>query len=337
MKAIVSEKLSELRADYEDVRGQPFSSFFCPILFEERADELCQAHIVNKAFDKSSRAWTVQVKDVDGFYGSRFESSFVDITYTVDGRTAGDSISDANLMHRMQPKLRIGDKDVRFFVPKRGQTTPHPIVRFENQDESINLGLKVGADELEDLLRSSITLSISKDIRIESLVSLIKAAHLTLFETLRYKYALSASGHFVGRTILGEFYIENRDIRERIHVLDRANKFFRPYRHMMRPIIRMSTALSGSIDDGVFMVCEPYNNQFWCIIVFVRTSSLLHAVLFPIFDSPDGVYRYLKFLEDDVEVLVARFCRYDRQERQWEISPTRVELNWPKGGILYPD
>ena len=46
---------------------------------------------------------------------------------------------------------------------------------------------------------------ISRDVRVPMLVSVIKAAHLTLFAMHGYNYALSSSGIFVGQQILGEF------------------------------------------------------------------------------------------------------------------------------------
>jgi hypothetical protein len=54
-------------------------------------------------------------------------------------------------------------------------------------------------------------IEISRDVRIPMMVSVIKAAHLTLFEMLGYRYALSLAGYFVGRQILGEFYLQNYD------------------------------------------------------------------------------------------------------------------------------
>src|SRR5215207_8302615 len=79
MNDFVKSRIEELRADYTQIEGKPFSHFYCPILFKDEDTPLCRAHIINKAFSDSVRASTVQRADVDRFYGSRFESDFIDI------------------------------------------------------------------------------------------------------------------------------------------------------------------------------------------------------------------------------------------------------------------
>src|SRR5215213_7730420 len=69
-------KLEKLRADFAATTGEPFENFFCPILFRDERVELCRAHIINQAFRGSDPTWTIQRKDVDGFYGSLFEADF---------------------------------------------------------------------------------------------------------------------------------------------------------------------------------------------------------------------------------------------------------------------
>jgi hypothetical protein len=77
MNASDFSKLAALRSDYTSTVGCPFETFYCPILFRDDEVELCRAHLVNQAFRSTSRRWTIQRKDVDGFYGAFFESDFV--------------------------------------------------------------------------------------------------------------------------------------------------------------------------------------------------------------------------------------------------------------------
>ncbi len=44
---------------------------------------------------------------------------------------------------------------------------------------------------------------------IPTLVSLIKTAHLSLFHLLGYRYAAFPSGRFIGRDIVGNFFLAN--------------------------------------------------------------------------------------------------------------------------------
>ena len=68
-----------------------------------------------------------------------------------------------------------------------------------------------------------------------ALASLIKAAHLTLFEMLGYRYALSAGGYFVGKDILGQFFLNNcgQSMRK---ILKNAVAHFQEFVYMVQPV-----------------------------------------------------------------------------------------------------
>src|SRR5260221_5330298 len=122
--------------------------------------------------------------------------------------------------------------------------------------------------------------SISKVVRIQAFVSLIKAAHLTLFELLGYRYALSSGGQFVGRQILGEFFLQNRD-KPKGEVLANAQPFFRKFATMSRPIVN-PVDFQGTISDGRLLACrENSADDPWALIVIVKTSRMLHSVMVP--------------------------------------------------------
>jgi hypothetical protein len=110
----VARKLGVLAGDYERVRGIPFQHFFCPVLYRDQDVELCEAHIVNKAFGASS-LWTVQRKDVDGFYGSMFESEFVDLKDR--GREPADAIRNRALTKRFRPKIVAAGRSIDYYMP----------------------------------------------------------------------------------------------------------------------------------------------------------------------------------------------------------------------------
>ena len=99
----VENKLETLRFDYREVTGKPFLHFFCPVLFQDEDAALCRAHIVNSAFPDSCRRWTVQRADVDSFYGSAFESDFVDLQYRGQHLT-DDAITDPLLSKSCGPR-----------------------------------------------------------------------------------------------------------------------------------------------------------------------------------------------------------------------------------------
>jgi hypothetical protein len=43
MNDSINARIEELRADYTEMKGQPFSYFYCPILFRDEDAVLCKA------------------------------------------------------------------------------------------------------------------------------------------------------------------------------------------------------------------------------------------------------------------------------------------------------
>jgi hypothetical protein len=334
MNAQLRTKLEKLRVDYQQVKGYSFTHFFCPILFRDEDTPLCKAHIISQAFSNSSRKWTIQRKDVDEFYGSNFEAEFSSIQYKED-RSIGKTLVNKELYRKFSPKIFIDDNPIDYFIARGDIPNQFTPVLFENDDgRTIFLGLKMSPGEFEPIEGRKIEIEISKDVRIPSLVSLIKAAHLTLFEMLGYTYALSASGHFTGFEILGKFFWQNRD-KPKTEIIESARPFFREFTHMVRPIQENTLGIKGTATDRLLYLCRSVSGSPWAFIVFIRTSKLLHAVMIPLLDDVDKAGLFYNFLQNDHEVLEASLCKFDNN--QWEISKKTTRLQWPKSGTLYPE
>ena len=186
----VQHKLEMLRSDYREVTEKSFSHFYCPILFQDQDAELCRAHIVNLAFPDSCKKWTVQRADVDSFYGSAFESDFVDFQYSSKHLT--DDAITRLLSKKLRPTVYIGEKKVNHFIASGPVPAHYTELHVNGPDGPVRLGLKIRPDET--LSTAEWRIAIEKDVRLAALVSMLKAAHLTLFEMLGYRYALSAGG-----------------------------------------------------------------------------------------------------------------------------------------------
>jgi len=196
------------------------------------------------------------------------------------------------------------------------------------------LVLKKSPDEMLAQIDSNWEIDISRDLRLPALVSLIKSAHLTLFNILGYEYALSAGGYFVGHDILGLFYEQNKS-ESKQNVLKNALPFFRPFLHMVRPVPHDSIEVQGTISDNHLLACKDSQNNIWALVVFIRTDQRLHSVLIPVFESTDAIPRFLNFLENTNETIDANYCIYAKDK--WDISTKTVKLVWPKAGDLYPE
>ena len=148
--------------------------------------ELCQAHIINSAFPNSSRVWTIQRKDVDNFYGSGFEADFVAIEY-LEERNLGKVLPDKKLSKLLNAQILLEDRPIDFFVAKGkipSQITP---MEFDNGEKVTRFGLKISREEMLAAEGKPCDIAVNKDARIPAIVSLIKAAHLTLFQGTEYR------------------------------------------------------------------------------------------------------------------------------------------------------
>lgn len=331
MRGSLNSKLERLRADYARVAGRSFVHFFCPVLFKDEEAEPCKAHIVPKAFPRSSRAWTVQRKDVDGFYGTNFEDDFAAIRYRIEGQTPSQVLTDTTLSRRFRPTIRVHGEPVGYFVAREAVPEHFTPVTLQGEGKSIRLGLKIPPGSASAEAVEKLDIEIAKDVRIPALVSLIKAAHLTLFDMLGYRYALSAGGHFVGGQILGAFFCRNH-AKSKSEVAEEAVVFFREFAHMARAV-NSHPGFGGTITDRSVLVCRASRGLVWALIVFVRTSELLHAVVIPVLDQPDAAAMYYSFLHNDNDSIEVSSCHLGQDS--WEIHPEVGTLVWPKTGGLY--
>ena len=155
---------------------------------------------------------------------------------------------------------------------------------------------------------------VKKDLRLPALVSLLKAAHLTLFEMLGYNYALSA-GTSGGSDVLGKFFLKHGG-KAKAEILTEARNHFDGFKNMVRPVLSHNPPLAGTIADHQLYVCETTTSALWAFMVFVRTSQSTHAVVIPILSGADAAYRFQQFLTAGESIVKARFCRFENGKFQ---------------------
>lgn len=321
MNSKIKKRLNCLRASYENVTGSPFEYFYCPILLKDENTDLCQAHIVNKSFRDSDRTWTVQRKDVDGFFGSHFEADF-EIIQEKDRHKADEVLADKTLAQKLKPRMYAGGQRVEHYHLSGIPPETHTPV---NISEGIQIALKLSPEEMELAHRQKWELRIEKDLSLSSLVSLLKAAHLTLFHLLGYRHPLSLGGCFVGKTILGEFYQKARG-KSKNEVIELAISHFTPFANMVRPALNNPRNLKGTLTDR-YLYVWMYEDKPWALLVFVRTGDLLNSVAMPIMQSAEDSARFIRFLEDQSTTTEARFALWKGDS--WDLS-TKPEIQvWP--------
>ncbi len=329
MNSEIERKLEELRSDYRQVVGSTFSHFFCPILFRDDDVDLCRAHIVNRAFPDSDRRWTVQRADVDNFYGSSFEGEFTEIQYH-GSQPLEQFFANPDLSRRFRPQVLLGESVVPHYVAHGPIPAHYTGVLLSGPSGEVSLGLKIEPGLAPSAIDKGVNLAIEKDVRVPALVSLLKAAHLTLFEMLGYRYALSPAGSFLGSAVLGEFFLRNRG-NSKAEVTAKAASHFAKFANMVRPVLSQEAGIRGTISDGLLFVCFVDNRIPWAYIVFIRTGDRLHAVLVPGFEEQNGAAHFMAFLRSNGGAILARRCSFENDK--WVMSEASETLMWPTHGL----
>jgi len=324
MKQSVKDELTRLNANYKALVGHPFQYFYCPILFCDEDTELCKAHIINKAFRDSDKQWTIQRKDVDGFYGSIFESEF-EIIQENGKYHPLDVLGNKELSKRLRPKVIFDGKHVEHYVPAEQIPSKHSLVIVGDNENPPRYAFKLSPDKMLDSSDENWEIRIEKDVRLAALPSLLKAAHLTLFKMLGYEYGLSLAGHFVGHIILGKIFLDNRD-KPKAEILENAYEHFSEYINMVRPVLSAPPEFEGTLSDRRLFLCMSGHHP-WAFLLFIKTGERLHAVLAPVFDDAENSARFLRFLNNSPATLEARFAQLTNDG--WEIYPNANTFKWP--------
>ena len=241
---------------------------------------------------------------------------------------------DRTLAKKLRPSIRIDGKPIVF----TSQPSPFPgkFVRVElgKGPNAPAIGLKMSQQEMIESASKQWALAMLNDVRIHALVSVLKAAHLTLFHILGYRYALTAAGRFLGPDILGRFHKMSAG-REKKEVQDTAWPYFREYEIMFRPILRSAGQL-GTVTDRKHLVCHTTSGEIWAQIVIVNAGYQMHAVMVPELSSADLADTFIDFRKNDNEHIQVSTAEYDSLDRRRVICPNRMEHFWPKRGFLYP-
>ncbi len=333
----VKQHLAPMRADYESVTGKAFDHFFCPLLLKDEPVELCIGHVIPESYTNCCRAGVVQRADIDNWYGSVFEAEY---GVLLEAREAGASgmVFDNDLRKKMTTKIVVDGEECRNYPLTGHKARDHVGVVLEKDGggETLELVLARSPDEVLPDLSKNWSIVVERDCRISALVTRIKAAYLTMFHLFGYKYALSPSGLAVGRDLLGKFYLQNRGGRRAQDVRKAARAFFRPYRHMVSPLVTgVNDELKGTLEDGRAEICYDSAGRIYAMVVWVRINQSLHAVLMPEINHPDSTNQYWEFLKGEKEGFLVRRAAFNRDKDQWELNTPLLLMLWPKPGGVF--
>jgi hypothetical protein len=332
-------RLKSHRADHATITGQPFQHFFCPILFIDEDTELMQGHVINEGFKGSPGTWAVQRKDVDNFFGAFFESDYL-LSQRMAGKRVLDFFFDKVLFRLARPEIYFQKRKLHYFLrfgKDRAKPIPDGFVTLDINHSGQEVQLCIRDDGLTETPSvQHLDFVTVKDLRLPAFVSLLKAAHLSMFSLFGYRYVYSDAGKVIGQNLLGAFYKANRHIEDKLQIQDNALAFFRPYRFMVAPLFKGSTNLSGSITDRVFELCAGSTRLAWGMIVYVKTSDLVSAVMIPMPDDPAAMEVFLDFIKNDHEEIRLMIGQYHPEPGEWRVNPERRVVTWLKNYDAYP-
>jgi hypothetical protein len=276
----ISIALSRLRTDYAESGhcSGPFQHFYCPILCKDERAKLCRGHVVNQAICGSSNVWVVQREDVDGFYGTVAESEFTTIV-NADGVNINKVLKDRQLRKKIPLKVSVEGEECDHYEVFNHRATSHPTVAMmDGEDKILEFALKTACDRLPASPR--LEFQLERDYLPGAVASLIKAAHLTMFSVLGYRYVFGAAGQELAG-ILRRFYEKNKGKPKKEQVSS-MESYFPPYAGMIIPLAGYSgDLLRGSIDDKRFIFCLGSSGRPFSVGVLIKTGEKMNIVLLP--------------------------------------------------------
>jgi hypothetical protein len=273
----ISREVEILREDYERVREKPFQHFFCPVLLDDCPGELCMGHVVNQSIPNCSRERVVQRKDIDGFFGSLFESKFSAVI-NAKPKDVHDAITDEKLRRLMPFEVKLDGSMVQHYHVKGDKATKDPLVCFrDSHGKILNLALKV-SDETMISGAGRLEIEMSFDIAADATATLLKAAHLTLFKMLGCEHVFSPGGYDLAK-ILQKFYLTNRDL-SRGEQVKNGKEYFAAFSGMIIPVKGYNrNVVKGTIEDSRLLVCIGTSGAWFAVGVLVRIDNRMFVVL----------------------------------------------------------
>ena len=324
---IAGEKhLAKLKEDYNAVAGGPWNHFVCPILHVDEDVPLIRAHVINKALPNSDRSWTVQRKDVDNFFGSRFEADFLAIEKKI-GRSPIELFANKNLRRLFKPTLLVNGGEVESYPYQPSNPVPEQFLEatLGAEGHAVREVLKPSPSQRQAAQDGRAEIDVDKDVRIHALVSLLKAAHLTLFHLMGYKYGLSRGGCFLGKVLLGDLFLKTRQLNP-VDTIEIAVQHFRPFHNLVQVIVPGTTPLKGTVTDRLANAIMD-GSRVWAFQVFLRAGQHMYLVVVPTLDHPDSMTKLRQFLSAEESTLECRSIRLNRT--QIEIEESSFEMTWP--------
>lgn len=292
----LEQRIEELRQDYARETGKPFKHFFCPILRVDESADMQRGHIVPESV--GGRIWVPQRCDVDSFYGRAVEADFAAASSYRD-YTLFEVLASSKLRQLYRPKIEAEGEVVGHYVKEESAAVSeqHTEARVLNDDGTTvcNLVIKLSSADLAKLEGKSVQLLVECDYGPVAIATAIKAAHLTLFRLMGYKYVMSPSGLYLS-DILRSFFLAHRDTSQR-DIGNPLAKHFEPHASMVAPVRLVDPLLiQGTISDNRVITSWDSNDRPFSIGVVIPAKPEMLTVFAP--GNNATIDTYFSFLKN---------------------------------------
>jgi hypothetical protein len=322
--AIDRNQLARHIEDYNQRCNSKVKRFVCPITLRECEEhELINAHILNKSLVNASRRTVIQYGDVDHFYGSRVEASFVDYLNLVE-TSRQDFIRYCDKL-----TVRFSDgKELEAFVAEgagaKRAAGKFPLLPLRHEGKDfIPIFVKTKLDDPR-LAEGRVEI-IGTDLHTPShwVASMLKAGLLSLFDMIGYRAIFDPFGDSLRRTLARYYYDKAKP--------SDSGKYFAGYRNATKVFLRPNTADGGKVrmvqfefdtlnDRQVLLHYTPSETLFAATCFFrVNRGSISVTVPQTIFaDHVDIANTYYDRLMRDEKAIVQKVMRVEFTGNTWK-------------------
>jgi hypothetical protein len=222
------------------------------------------------------------------------------------GKDSLELLSDPKLRRKLDPTVEMDGKPCEvYFPPKDNPPVPgHTQVTIRSDGKDI-CDMSIKATEIENAKFEVVT---ERDFRSPVVASILKAAHLTMFRMLGYKYVFSTSGDYAAH-ILREFFLtyRTRESRKGKYV----DEYFWQHHTMVAPIRPVGDAFLGTKTDNKLISCYDTHDHVFTYGVIVKAGTDMFCVFLPT-GIGSTINTYISFLNKPPSAISTRTTRFSR-------------------------
>ena len=302
------EQIKELKDDFNLTTGSTLSKgFICPFTYTYTEDT-SWGHILPEKLFNTNRSKIMQWSSIDSWYGSYFESGFINATELInlEHKVGKENVILSVLNNKKLFKAANKEANIKGIkgTPYKKKNDQHLYFRFTTSG--------IEKDKLDSIKQAvSINISIDFDYSIHELVSLIKAASLTMFYKFGYACIYSVPFVFIGQEYIGKFYLNNHYLmkKERDTILQNSKIIFKDITNTIGTLNDEPhfTESAFILENNLFYICAN-NNTMWGWMFLFKIHNKVRFVILPAFDDKYGMYAYNQYLKTGIGIDKLYLC-----------------------------